>query len=104
MQPLQLLGRQPAHLARFEEALWARKRRVGVAVYRWPVAVGLGQLGFHARGLAARNALADYERGRRLVGGVEADRSQEAVCLLRRANYRVALPDRGPARAVVIDR
>ena len=48
-----------------------------------------------ARGLAHRDALADDERGGRLVRGVEADRPEAVVVRLERADDRIALPDLG---------
>ena len=56
------------------------------------------------RRLAHRDALADHERGDRLVRRVEADRPEAVVLRLERADDRVALADVGPAGAIVVER
>ena len=87
-----------------EQPLGPRERADDLAADLDRVAVRLGQPVLHDARLAHRDALADDERGGGLVRGVEADRAEPVVLRLERAEDRVALADRLPAGAVVIER
>ena len=67
------------------------------------VAELLAEPGLDPGALTPRDALADDERGCRLVRGVKAHRPEVTVQFLEAADHRVALADRRPSGSVVIE-
>ena len=81
-----------------------RKRNESLAVDRGLVAQLLAQPLLDHGALAHRDALTDHERRRGLVRGVEAHRAHEVVRLLETSDHLVALADRRPIGAIVVER
>jgi hypothetical protein len=104
VEPGYLLGADAGDLAELEQPLRPRERGIGLAVDRRPIARGLPEPLLDPRALAHRDPLPDDERHCRLVRRVEADRPKVAVLLLKPADDRVSLADRGPAGPVVVER
>ena len=104
VEPFDLDLAQALDRRHLEQALRAREGPDDLAADLDRVAVRLGKAVLDDARLAHRDALADDERRGRLVGRVEADRAEPVVLRLERAEDRIALADRRPAAAVVIER